>query len=125
MHCEADPLRAADGLPGGAAEVVQRLGELLEAGKREELVTYFMRQVGGLPEEQVDLMRSLPAWQARLAAADTIPREELANREYTWEPDRFREVHVPTLYLQGGDSPEPFRQAGEALARRCRIAGWS
>ncbi|HEX6584295.1 MAG TPA: alpha/beta hydrolase [Thermoleophilaceae bacterium] len=106
------------------AEVVQRLGELLEAGEREELLTFFMRQVVGLPEEQVDLMRSLPAWQARLAAADTIPREELANREYAWDPDRFRDVHVPTLYLQGGDSPEPFRQAGEALASAlpdCRV----
>jgi pimeloyl-ACP methyl ester carboxylesterase len=106
------------------AEVVQRLGELLDAGEREEMLTFFMRQVVGLPEEQVDLMRSLPAWQARLAAADTIPREELANREYAWEPDRFRDVHVPALYLQGGDSPEPFRLAGEALASAlpdCRV----
>ena len=34
-------------------------------------------------------MRSLPAWEARLAAADTIPREEHANREYPWDPDAF------------------------------------
>lgn len=105
-------------------EVVSRLEELLEAGEREELLTMFMREVAGLPEEQIDVMRSLPAWQARLAAADTIPREERANREYVWEPDRFRELHVPTLYLQGGDSPAPFVKAGEALASAlpdCRV----
>jgi pimeloyl-ACP methyl ester carboxylesterase len=105
-------------------ELVRRLQELLEAGEREELLTVFMREVVGLPEEQVDLMRSLPAWQARLAAADTIPREERANREYAWEPDRFRALDVPTLYLQGGDSPAPFVQAGEALAAAlpdCRV----
>jgi pimeloyl-ACP methyl ester carboxylesterase len=105
-------------------ELVRRLEELLEAGEREELLTVFMREVVGLPEEQVDLMRSLPAWQARLAAADTIPREERANREYAWEPDRFRALDVPTLYLQGGDSPAPFVQAGEALAAAlpdCRV----
>jgi len=69
-------------------------------------------------------MRALPAWQARIAAADTIPREERANREYAWDPDRFRELAVPTVYLRGGDSSEPFRLAGEALAAAlpdCRV----
>jgi len=83
-----------------------------------------MRDVAGLPADQIELMRALPAWQARIAAADTIPREERANREYAWDPDRFRELAVPTVYLQGGDSPEPFRLAGEALAAAlpdCRV----
>jgi pimeloyl-ACP methyl ester carboxylesterase len=105
-------------------EVVARLEELLAAGRREELLTLFMREVAGLPPDQVELMRSLPAWEARLAAADTIPREERVNREYAFDPDRFRELRVPTLYLQGGDSPEPFRKAGEALRAAlpdCRV----
>jgi pimeloyl-ACP methyl ester carboxylesterase len=106
------------------AKVVRELEALLEAGQRDELVRLFMREVAGLPPEQVEALRALPAWQARLAAADTIPREERANREYAWEPDRFRELNVPTLYLQGGDSPEPFRLAGEALGAAlpdCRV----
>jgi pimeloyl-ACP methyl ester carboxylesterase len=104
--------------------VVQELEALLEAGERDELVAAFMRDVAGLPPDQIELMRSLPAWQARIAAADTIPREERANREYAWDPDRFRELAVPTMYLQGGDSPEPFRLAGEALEAalpNCRV----
>ncbi len=95
--------------------VVQRLDELLTAGERDELVGYFMQQVAGLPPDQVELLRSLPAWEARLAVAHTIPREERASREYAFDPDRFREVRAPTLFLQGGDSPEPFRQAAEAV----------
>jgi pimeloyl-ACP methyl ester carboxylesterase len=104
--------------------VVQELEALLEAGERDELVAAFMRDVAGLPPDQIELMRSLPAWQARIAAADTIPREERANREYAWDPDRFRELAVPTMYLLGGDSPEPFRLAGEALEAalpNCRV----
>lgn len=104
--------------------VVQRLEELLEAGKRDELVAFFLREVAGLPPDQVELMRSLPAWEARLAAAETIPREERANREYVFDPDRFRELRVPTLFLEGGDSPEPFKAAGEALRAAlpdCRV----
>jgi pimeloyl-ACP methyl ester carboxylesterase len=59
------------------------------------------------------------------AAADTIPREELASREYVFDPARFGELDVPTLYLQGGDSSEPFKAAGEALREAlpdCRVA---
>jgi pimeloyl-ACP methyl ester carboxylesterase len=105
--------------------VVGRLEALLEAGKRDELLAFFLGEVAGLPPDQIELMRSLPAWEGRLAAAHTIPREERANREYTFDPDRFRELDVPTLFLGGGDSPDSFGAAGEALRttlRDCRVA---
>ena len=105
--------------------VVDRLHALLEEGRRDELLGYFMREVAGLPPDQIELLRSLPAWQARLDAADTIPREERASREYVFDPARFRDLDVPALYLQGGDSSEPFKAAGEALRRAlpdCRVA---
>ena len=105
-------------------EVVQRLQALLDAGERDELLAYFMREVAGLPPEQIELLRSLPAWEGRLAAAHTIPREERVNREYAFDPDRFRELRVPTLFLEGGDSPDPFKAAGEALRTAlpdCRV----
>jgi pimeloyl-ACP methyl ester carboxylesterase len=95
--------------------VVQRLQALLDAGERDALVALFMQDVAGLPAEQVELLRSLPAWQARLEVAHTIPREERASREYRFDPDRFRVIDVPTLLLEGGDSPSPFKAAREAL----------
>lgn len=105
--------------------VIDQLQALLAAGRRDELLVFFMREVAGLPTDQVELMRSLPAWEARLDAADTIPREELASREYVFAPGRFRDLGVPTLFLQGGDSPEPFKAAGEAVRAAlpdCRVA---
>lgn len=105
-------------------EVVERLQALLDAGERGDLVAFFMQEVAGLPPEQIELLRSLPAWEARLAVAHTIPREERASREYAFDPGRFRDLRVPTLFLQGGDSPEPFRAAGEALGAAlpdCRV----
>jgi pimeloyl-ACP methyl ester carboxylesterase len=104
--------------------VVERLLELLQQGQRDELIAYFMREVAGLSADQVELLRSLPAWGARLQAADTIPREERANREYVFDPARFRELHVPTLFLQGGESAEPFKAAAEAARSAlgdCRV----
>ena len=95
--------------------VVHRLQALLDADERDALLAYFMQEVAGLPPEQVELLRSLPAWQARLEVAHTIPREERASREYRFDPDRFRAVDVPTLLIEGGDSPSAFRAAGEAV----------
>ncbi len=106
-------------------QVVRRLHALLDAGERDELLAFFMREVAGLPPDQVELMRSLPAWEARLAVVHTIPREERASREYAFDPDRFRGLRVPTLFLEGGDSPDPFRAAGEAVQAalaECRVA---
>jgi pimeloyl-ACP methyl ester carboxylesterase len=95
--------------------VVQRLDALLAAGRRDELVAFFMQEVAGLPPEQVALLRSLPAWDARLAVAHTIPREERASREYSFDPERLGAVAAPTLFLLGGDSSEPFRVAADAV----------
>lgn len=113
------------GFVGGTPEAVHRLQELLDAGDRDEVVVHFMREVAGLPSEQVEVLRTLPAWQARLAAAGTIPREERTGREYVFDPERFREVDVPTLFLLGGDSPKGFVLAAEAVGDalpNCRVA---
>ena len=109
-------------------DVVERLEALLAAGERDELLAFFMREVAGLPPDQVELLRSLPAWEARLAVAHTIPREERVNREYAFDPDRFRELQVPTLsrgrrqprLVQGGRRG---RAGGAAGLSRGRPAG--
>jgi pimeloyl-ACP methyl ester carboxylesterase len=112
------------GFVSSPPDVVHRLEELREAGEHDELVAYFMLAVVGLPPDQIDHLRSLPVWKARVAAAGTIPREERANREYAFSPERFREVDLPTLFLLGGDSAEPFRRACEAVQAslaNCRV----
>ena len=112
------------GFLASSPQVVDQLQALLDAGRRDELLGFFMQEVAGLPPDQVELLRSLPAWEARLDAADTIPREERASREYVFEGDRFRDLNVPTLFLQGGDSPDPFKAAAEAMREAlpdCRV----
>jgi pimeloyl-ACP methyl ester carboxylesterase len=94
-------------------EVIDRLEALLEADEREELLTVFFGEVARVPRDQIDLMRALPAWEARLAAAHTIPRELRSDRQYAFAPKRFGELEVPTLLLQGGDSSDVFRKATE------------
>ena len=102
--------------------VVDRLQALLDADERDELLALFMREVAGLPAEQIELLRSLPAWEARLAAAHTIPREERANREYVFDADRFRALHVPTLLLQAATARTPSGPPTRPCKRRCPTA---
>jgi pimeloyl-ACP methyl ester carboxylesterase len=74
-----------------------------------------MREVAGLPPETVEYMRSQPAWQARVAAAHTIPRELREVKAYGLDSERFGDLRVPTLVMSGGDSPAALRNAGEAV----------
>jgi pimeloyl-ACP methyl ester carboxylesterase len=60
-------------------------------------------------------MRAQPVWQARVDAAHTIPRELRAVKDYALDPERFRDLGVPTLLLSGGDSPAALKKAGEAV----------
>jgi len=106
------------------AGVAGRLEALLSEGRRDALLEVFLSEVAGLPADQIAHMRSLPAWEGRLAAAHTIPREERVNREYAFDPARFAGIDVPALMLTGGDSPPGFRAAADAVAAAlpdCRV----
>jgi pimeloyl-ACP methyl ester carboxylesterase len=96
-------------------EVIERLEALREAGDRDGVVATTMREVAGLPPEAVERLRSLPVWQARVAAAHTIPRELRAVKAYRFDPERFEDLGVPTLLLSGGDSPAALIKAAEAV----------
>jgi pimeloyl-ACP methyl ester carboxylesterase len=75
-----------------------------------------LREAAGVPPEVVEYMRSLPAWQARVAAAPTIPRELRAQESHRFDPERFESLAVPTLLLVGSESPSAFEKAVKAVS---------
>lgn len=95
--------------------LIDRLQALLEVGDREALLTTFMTEVVRAPPDQLELLRSLPAWEPRLAAAHTLVREARVADRYRFQPERWRDFDTPTLLLLGGDSPPFLTQATEAL----------
>jgi pimeloyl-ACP methyl ester carboxylesterase len=99
--------------PSGAEH---RLAKLLEQDKRAQVVETFFREVARAPEEQVALLKSLPSWPARVAAAHTIVRELRIDDGYRFDPQRFADLSVPTLLLAGGDSPPFLQESTAALA---------
>jgi pimeloyl-ACP methyl ester carboxylesterase len=98
-------------LPG----IIDKLQALLDAGDRDGVVTTFMGDVAQVRPNDLRLLQSLPAWKARVAAAHTIPREERANRDYSFDAQRFSKLNTPTLLLVGGESPLFLKAGSEAL----------
>ncbi|MGE5180652.1 MAG: alpha/beta fold hydrolase [Acidobacteriota bacterium] len=102
-------------VPLVGSELIARLDALIAAGERDAAVSTFLAEGPRVPAAQLAIMKSLPAWAARVAAAHTIPRELRASSEYRFDASRFARVRVPTLLLLGGASPPPFRAALELV----------
>lgn len=88
----------------------------VEAGRLDEAVTIFMRDVLAMPAARIADVRGGADWQARVDLAATLPRELAAVRAYRFEPEKFRDCGFAVLLLLGGDSPKRYVDATEMLA---------
>jgi pimeloyl-ACP methyl ester carboxylesterase len=95
--------------------VLAQLEDLLADGRRDEVVATFFREVVGMADDDVEALRALPAWTARIAAAHTLTREERSAAR-PFDPARYADVAIPTLLLDGEVSPPYLRRSTEALA---------
>lgn len=95
--------------------VPDRMQALIDSGELEAALEVFMREVVKMPEHELEAYRQLPMWKVRIQLAPTIPREMTIDRRYSFDPDKFANLRVPTLLLMGGDSPPLFRQATEVV----------
>jgi pimeloyl-ACP methyl ester carboxylesterase len=108
------PLLAWPEVAGAA--LADHLDQLLDEGRRDEVLSTFFRSVVGLSDEQLAGFRQLPAWPHRLAAAHTLGRELRAVSGYRFDPAAFAGLAVPVLLVQGGDSPAFLQESSRAGA---------
>jgi pimeloyl-ACP methyl ester carboxylesterase len=99
------------GLEIVAPEVRSRLTDLLERNEREAALILFFREVVRVPEAQLQVMRTQPAWAARIAAAHTLAREIRVEAEYQLDLEKLQALSVPTLLMLGSESPTYFSAA--------------
>jgi pimeloyl-ACP methyl ester carboxylesterase len=105
-------------LPGESLysqEIIDRLQALLKAGDGEGILTMLYGEIAMIPPDEVEQLKSSPAWPMRLATAHTIPRETLAEAQYVFDAQRFKDLHVPVLLLLGGDSPHATKEVTEMV----------
>ncbi len=99
----------------GPPQCSKTMQTLLDAGKREEALLLFFRDIVKTPSQEIAALQAGPNWPARIAAAHTIHRELQSISHYVFDPERFHALKIPTLLLLGGESPPRRHRIAETL----------
>jgi pimeloyl-ACP methyl ester carboxylesterase len=111
------PYMVDSNLPRPPADYKAQLSALVAAGRRGDAVAYFMKVVGA-PEEAVASMRHSPVWPMFEAIAPTLVYDATIMEGNNWQPPvQTASVMVPTLVMEGGNSPAWARKASLALEK--------
>ena len=93
-----------------------QLKELLAAGRREDMVEYFMTKVTGMPAEAVAPMKALPMWRGLTAMAHTLVYDLTIMGDYSFPAKQMSGITTTTLAMDGGASPAWAANAAQSLA---------
>jgi pimeloyl-ACP methyl ester carboxylesterase len=100
------------------AGTIARVEALVAAGDRDEALETFMREIVGMPDDDLDAFRGDPIWARRASAMDTTIRELRAEVEPAASLEALGAVRQPVLQILGGASPPIFGEATRALDAR-------
>lgn len=97
--------------PKGALE---ELETVYESDGAEAALEAFLEKVVRMPPGELEMMRSSPAWPARVQAVPTMFREGRAEETYRWDAQRFAGLTVPTQVMMGSLSPQYLTHSARA-----------
>jgi pimeloyl-ACP methyl ester carboxylesterase len=103
-------------------DFMMQVNELISVGRRAETIKYFLTKGMGAPPFVVSLMRLMPGvWSNLMAVAHTLPYDAAIMDGYmngTPLPEKlWSTVTIPTLVLEGQESPLVLRNGSQALAK--------
>lgn len=94
----------------------EQLTQMLREGQRGDMVGLFFTQEVGLPIELVARMRTQPFWATQEAHAHTLTYDATIRSDCPLRTERVAAVQVPTLVIDGGQSPQLTHAAQEVAA---------
>jgi pimeloyl-ACP methyl ester carboxylesterase len=103
-----------------ADDYIEHLEELVAAGRRREVVSYFITEAVGMPPEVAEQMAESPMTASMEPLAHTVAYDGRVMLRGSMNgeplPSEWRDsVTVPTLVMDGGNSPEWLHSAARAL----------
>jgi pimeloyl-ACP methyl ester carboxylesterase len=114
------PYLVDDSRPPLPADYVPTLRALVADGRRAEAVEYFWSVAMLMPDEVIAQLRSTPMWPGLLALAHTLPYDgEVMGDHMSGRPlpaEWATRLTMPTLVIDGAESPPPLRDAVAAVA---------
>lgn len=114
------PFSIQDGTEQAFANYRRRINDLLEAGKRDEAVAFFLSDM--VPPGMLEDMRRSPEWALMEAVAHTLAYDNAVMRQGTLPEVDARAVTTPTLVLDGSETMSFLSDAADALASVMRDA---
>jgi pimeloyl-ACP methyl ester carboxylesterase len=109
------PYDLDDDTPRQQAEYAAELNAMLEAGRRGDALTLFMR-LAGSTEADIDSARNSPYWPALEKIAPTLAYDAVCLGTRQPPLDGLALLTIPALVVTGGSVP-PFEQAADAMSR--------
>jgi pimeloyl-ACP methyl ester carboxylesterase len=101
----------------GSADHERRLESLTADGNRGGAVSYFMRDMVGVPSFVVVLMRLMPwVWPKLKAAAHTLPYDAAVMGDFEVPTARLATIGVPTAAMYGSKTDVRLEAAARAIA---------
>jgi pimeloyl-ACP methyl ester carboxylesterase len=101
-------------------DYVPTLQALVDAGRPGDAVEHFWRVALQLPPQMIDGMRNSPMWPGLVALGNTLPYDGLVMGDHmAGKPlpaEWASQVTIPTLVIDGGESPPQLRNAVAAVA---------
>ncbi|WP_280248464.1 alpha/beta fold hydrolase [Nocardia abscessus] len=101
------------------ADLAVKLHELIAAGRRAEVVRYYMTKGMGMPRLFAAIMRFTPFWKSLLATAPATAHDWAIMGPYmrgeALRPADWATVEVPTLVISGDKSGAVLRSAARAI----------
>ncbi|HLE97355.1 MAG TPA: alpha/beta fold hydrolase [Candidatus Thermoplasmatota archaeon] len=110
------PYMVGDPKDAPPADYLAHVTRLVDEGRRDEAVKYFMRVVG-VPGFLVAVMPFFPFWKDARAAAHTLPYDGAVMGDFKIPEKRLREIKTPTFALAGGRTTPTLKAAVAAVAR--------
>jgi len=99
-----------------APDRMERVDELLSAGRRGDAVEYFFIAVIGVPADIVARMRKAPSWASFEDIAHTLYYDLVIMSDFSLPRQLLETVNVPTLVIGGEESDPRLRKAVQAVA---------
>ena len=103
--------------PRPGPDVLDRLRVLVREGRRDDAAALFLTEQVGVPDEMVQGMRSSESWPWMTGIAHSLPYDvAVCGPGLALPADRLATIRVPTLVVDGGESPDWMRSATRAVA---------
>jgi pimeloyl-ACP methyl ester carboxylesterase len=98
------------------ADAEAQLKKLIASGQRGDAVTFFMKDMVGMPSIFPFIMRLTPMWSKLKAVAHTLPYDAAIMSEFSLPTLIAASIKIPTLVLGGEKSPVSLRNAVKHVA---------